>query len=209
MSVSFAKYKKLLMQPLALKEQDEWREKFAADVVKLAEESEGRDDILKRLHDATEAIGHNFVKLGSGATRAVFALPLGLVAKLCAAQIIENAETRPALSPNAAELERSKAFPAFIPRVYGECYRSFGREDFDQTIDLLVVERIIPLGDFTDHITRALGSTNSANLGVCPRSGRLMALDVGEEWAEGAECAFMEGTHPLMQAAPFMRMPRW
>lgn len=205
--VSFKKYKEPMSKPLDLPIQEQWREKFAADVVKLAQESEGRDDFLKCLHDETAAIGHNFVKVGSGTSRAVFALPLGLVAKL---QVIGltgvGLSNRLPLSPNAAELERSQAFPAFVPKVYAECYSTFGRDD--QVIDMLVSERMIPLGDFTDHITGALGSTNSANLGICPRSGRVMVLDVGGAWTEGVEESFLRGDHYL-QAYPFMKVPRW
>jgi hypothetical protein len=205
----FTKYKRPMSQPLSLENQEGWRTKFAADVIKLAQESAGRDDFLQSLSEAMAAIGHKFVKVGSGGTRAAFALPLGLVAKLRVVELIGTGTTnRPPLSPNAAELERSQMFPAFVPRVYGECYRAFAQEDFDESIDLLIVERVIPLAEFTDHLTVALGSTNTANLGVCPRSGRVMVLDVGSAWSPGVEESFLDRSHPLMQF-PFMWAPRW
>ena len=206
MSVSFAKYKKQMAASLDLATQEQWRERFAVDVVKLAQESDGRDDLLQRLHDATAATGFEFKKIGSGGTRAVFALPFGLALKVCV--VGPAPDVLPVLSPNVAELERSEAFPAFVPRCYGDVYRSLGEEAFDQSIDALIVERVIPLHEFTDHLTVALGSTNNANLGVCPRSGRLMVLDTGSAWAESVEQSFLDRSHPLMQF-PFMWAPRW
>lgn len=207
MSASFAKYKKPMSQPLDLQTQDQWREKFAADVVKLAQESAGRDDLLARLHDELNRIGFAFQKIASGGTRAVFGLPFALVLKVRVVELGDSlACTRPRPSPNSAELERSKMFPAFVPRCYGEVYRA--SEEFDQIIDAIIVEQIVPLHVFTDHLTAALDSTSTANLGICPRSGRVMVLDTGSRWSEGVEESFLRGDHYLM-AFPFMKAPRW
>jgi hypothetical protein len=183
-------------------------------VVKLAQESAGRDDLLKQLNEKMTVIEFEFKKIGNGSTRAVFALPLGLVLKLRVVNVadfkshVSGADARPADGPNAAELERSKAFPAFVPCVYGEHYSTRGLDEFDQSIDLLVCERVIPLVDFIDHFASALGSTHDGNLGVCPRTGRIMALDVGSAWSEGVEEALLKGEHYL-QVYPFLKVPRW
>lgn len=213
MRKQFSKFIKPAQSILTREEREEWRKQFAGEVVKLAKKAPDRETFLKQLHDdVLPALGAELTKIGTGSSRSVFSLPFQLVLKVERPyqgniRFIESSERRPDWSTNRAEIERSTLFPGFVPRVYGECYKAF--ESAHKTINIAIAEAVIPFHTFFEEMTEALGSTNGANLGVCPDTGRVLAMDVGSAWAEGVEVAFMKGTHPLMQKAPFLRAPRW
>jgi hypothetical protein len=208
----FSKFREAAQSALPREEREAWRKKFTADVIRLAKKASDREAFIKQLHDdVLPSLGAELIKLGTGSSRAAFGLPFGLVLKVEKpyrqdAQSSHPGE-RPAYSTNRAEIERAALFPGFIPKVYAEFYKAFDRAD--KTLNIAIVEAVIPIHSYLDQITEALGSTDGANLGICPETGRIMVMDVGSAWAEGVEVAFLEGTHPLMQLAPFLRTPRW
>jgi hypothetical protein len=205
----FSKFREAAQTVWPREEREAWRKRFAAGVVSLAKKASDREAFLKQLHDhALPPLGAELVKLGTGSSRAAFGLPFQLVLKVERPYLADEAsERRPAYSTNRAEIERAALFPAFIPRVYADYYRAYDRAD--KTLNIAVVEAVIPIHRYLDAITEALGSTNGSNLGICPVTGRIMAMDVGSAWGEGVEVDLVKGTHPLLKMAPFMTTPRW